>query len=384
MKKILKTAIAVLCAAVMTTGCQKSGKFHVTGQITEAKDTMLYLEHLTLTQGAVAVDSVKLDEDGEFSLQGDTIPNPEFYRLRIGNQIINLSIDSTETVTVKASLPKMTLGYTVEGSGNCDTIRMISLRLHDLHKQLRATADNRDLTLEERDIAMANLVQDYKTEMKVTFMQNRYDKASSYFALFQMLNGLMLFDPVNDPSDVTWFHAVANAWNEKWPGTTRTENLCNIALQGKRNTRRRTVELNIDGDKVKETGIIDMHFPDIRGNERTLSSLEGQVVLLDFTAFGMKGSSERTLALRTLYNKYHSRGLEIYQVSLDPDRHYWQTMVDQLPWISVWNGNPDTNDILTLYNVQQIPTWFLIDRGSNLVGRMEMIPSIEQAIEELL
>ena len=381
MKKFATLIISVLAIV----GCQEDAhKFHVIGQITEAKDTMLYLEHLTMDKGPVAIDSTKLDEDGEFTLRGDTVGNPEFYRLRIGEQVINLSVDSTETIIVKASLPTMSWDYKVEGSGNCDTIRILSQKLGKLNADIRRVADDRSLTIADRESAIQQLVKDYKTDVKLNFIQNRYDRASSYFAMFQMTNGQMVFDPVSDASDVTWFTALANAWLLHWPGQPRTENLCNIAMRGHRNTRKRTIEVNLDDEKVSEAGIIDMGFPDLNGQERRLSQLKGNVVLLDFTAYSIKGSQERIMALRELYTKYHTQGLEIYQVSLDADEHYWKTMCRQLPWICVWDNEGLDHDIVSIYNLQQIPTWFLIDRGNNLVGRQELMGNLETELRKLL
>ncbi|MBQ8968593.1 MAG: redoxin domain-containing protein [Bacteroidaceae bacterium] len=372
-------------ALVALAGCRdKEPQFTVEGRITEARDTTLYLEHLTLTEGVVAIDSARLDETGDFRLHGPRPGNPEFYRLRIGGQVVNLSIDSTETISVRATLPRMALGYQVEGSGNCDTIRRLALKLDTLGRRLHQVADDRSLTLAEREVQMQQLVRDYKTEVKLHYIQNRYERASSYYAMFQTIGGQMVFDPVSDPSDVTWFSALANSWEMLYPGTVRTENLHNIALQGHRNTRRHVIQIDMDNEKVQETGIIDMGFPDVSGRERRLSDLRGQVVLLDFTSYALSGSQERTLALRELYNRYHARGLEIYQVSLDAQQHYWKTVSEQLPWVCVWDGEGLENDIVRLYNLQALPTWFLIDRGLNLVGRMEMVNSLEEEIEQLL
>ena len=135
---------------------------------------------------------------------------------------------------------------------------------------------------------------------------------------------------------------------------------------------------------MRELGIIDMTFPDINGQEVTLSSLKGQVVLLDFTAFALEGSQERTMQLRELYNKYHERGLQIYQVSVDPDRHFWAQRCENLPWISVYCEEGVQSDILTLYQAQQIPCYFLIDRNCDLQARQEDIPDLEKAIGRLL
>ena len=105
-----------LIVAIVAASCAKENRFHVNGTISGAADTTLYLEHISLGDGIVAVDSVRLNGEGTFQLSGEAPQTPEFYRLRIGGQGINLAIDSTETVTVTASMENLSFGYTVEGS----------------------------------------------------------------------------------------------------------------------------------------------------------------------------------------------------------------------------------------------------------------------------
>lgn len=378
-------AASLLTLAAMITSCNSSGpQFHIEGHINGVKDTTLYFESLSLN-GVELVDSVRLSGDGEFSFAyADTTSCPEFYRLRIGNQVINLSVDSTETIGIEAQWPNMAFDYKVTGSGDCDTIRLLSLRLANLEKRVTAMEDDRRYTLDEREQNIRRMVKAYKDSVKIDFIQNRYDKGSSYYALFQSTDRGMVFDVREDASDVTWVNAVANAWNNAYPGTARTQNLCDVALRGRQKTRPHTIELEVDGEKVKETGIIDMGFPDVTGKERRLSGLKGKVVLLDFTAYAVEGSSERIMKMRELYSKYHDRGLEIYQVSLDADEHYWKTVVHNLPWVCVYNEDGVNSDMLVIYQVQQLNTYFLIDRNNDLVSRAENIPDLEQAIEALL
>jgi hypothetical protein len=380
MKKVLfLLALTLLC------GCRQRDTFCIEGNITGAADTVLYLEHLTLGEGAKAIDSVRLKEDGAFRFAKEAVGNPEFYRLRIGGQGINLGIDSTETIKVTASLDSMSFGYRVEGSGTCDTIRLLCLKLADLERKARRISTDRNYTIQERDSMINRLVEQYKTEVKLAYIKNRYGTAYSYYVCFQTLGNQLVFDPMYDKSDLTWFRAVANAWNDLYPQSQRTENLVGIVKECQRQQAKpREIVLNIDGDKVRELGIIDMTFPDIHGQERQLSSLRGKVVLLDFTAFSMDGSTERTLLLRELYEKYHDRGFEIYQVSLDPSEHLWKQRSEALPWVSVYCEEGLDSDMLTLYNVQHLPCYFLIDRNCDLQARQEDIPDLEQAIEELL
>ncbi len=381
----MKKTLFILFALVLLCACKQEKKFCIEGDINGADSLMLYLEHLTLGEGAVAIDSVRLKGDGTFRFERTAATSPEFYRLRIGGEGINLVVDSTETVRIKADMKDLSFGYEVEGSGTCDTIRLLCLKLADLERKARRIAADRNFTIQERDSLIDGLVEQYKTDVKRDIMHNHFDKSYSYYACFQTLGTSLVFDPMHNKSDLTWMHAIANAWNEKYPSSPRTQNLCNIVQECRRSQAKpQQIVLDIDGEKVRELGIIDMTFPDINGQERTLSDLRGHVVLLDFTAFTMDGSTERTLLLREIYDKYHDRGFEIYQVSLDPSQHLWKQRSEALPWVSVYCEEGLESDMLTLYNVTHLPSYFLIDRNCDLQARWEDIPDLEQAIEALL
>ena len=381
----MKKTVFLLFWMALLCGCRRSATFCIEGNITGAADTVLYLERLAIGEGAVCLDSVRLTDGGGFTFRAEATDAPEFYRLRIGRQAINLAIDSTETVRVEADLKDMSFGYRVSGSGTCDTMRLLCLKLAELERQCRRLSTDRNFTLQERDSLIGLLIDGYKAEVKRDFIAGHYDAAYSYYACFQTLGSGLVFNPMRDKSDLSWMQAVANAWNNKYPESPRTANFVSIVKDCRRNTARpRQIVLDIDGDKVRELGIIDMTFPDINGQERTLSSLRGQVVLLDFTAFQMSGSTERTLLLRELYGKYHDRGFEIYQVSLDSDEHLWKQRQEALPWVSVWCEEGLESDMLELYAVDHLPCFFLIDRNCDLQARQEDIPDLEQAIEALL
>ena len=93
MMKIV-SKLAVVLAAMIVASCSNN-KFNVEGQIANANDSVLYFENVGL-EGIQVLDSVKLSGDGNFAFSGDPTEAPEFYRLRIADQIINVSIDSTE------------------------------------------------------------------------------------------------------------------------------------------------------------------------------------------------------------------------------------------------------------------------------------------------
>ena len=380
MKKYFVLALTMLAMVSCT-----EKKFHVEGTITNAKDSLLLFENVGI-EDITVVDSVRLDEDGSFSFSGDAQEAPEFYRLRIAGQIINVSIDSTETVTVKAQYPQMATQYEISGSDNCLKIKELSLKQIDLRQRAIAISNNEDLTVKETNDSIYKLVNQYKEEVKKNYIYAEPNKAYAYFALFQTLGDMLLFNPQSNREDIKAFAAVATSWDSYYPNSARGANLHNIAIEGMKNVRINDAAQaqQIDPSKIEEAGLIDVTLNDHKGKLRHLTDLKGKVVLLDFHIFAAKESPARILQLRELYNKYHAEGFEIFQVSVDPDEHFWKQQTAALPWISVRAEDGIQSNTLTLYNVQSIPEFFLIDRGNNIVGRSQSIKDLEQAIKNLL
>ena len=380
MKKYVMAAVVALAL----TACSEK-KFHVEGQIAGAQDSLLYLENLGL-DGVQVVDSVRLGADGDFSFSGEEQEAPEFYRLRIADQIISLAIDSTETVTVKAQWPRMASAYEVEGSEECRTIKVLALKQMELQRRAMQVSRNEALTIDQVNDSIMNMVARYKDEVKRQYIFPNPAASSAYFALFQTLGGMLLFNPQTNRDDIKVYAAVATSWDQNWPTAARGRNLHNIAIEGMKNVRIADADRAraIDASKVKETGLIDIALTDNHGQVRHLSDLQGKVVLLDFHVFATNESPERILLLRELYNKYNAQGLEIYQVSLDADEHFWKQQTAALPWISVREDKGVGSSTLAIYNVQAVPEYFLIDRGNNIIGRSQTIKDLEQTIKSLL
>jgi len=380
----MKHYIVAALAALMLASCGER-QFHVEGTVDNATDSMLYFEQVGISD-ITAVDSTRLGSDGAFSFAGSPADAPEFYRLRIGDQIINVSIDSTETVTIRAHYPDMAARYEVSGSDNCTKIRQLALKQQALQQQAIAVSRNEALTVDEQNDSILSMIARYKKDVKEHYIFREPNKAYAYFALFQTLGDMLLFNPRTSADDIKAFAAVATSWDTYYPTSERGANLHNIAIEGMKNVRSAAADRanTIDPSKVETAGLIDIALTDNKGQLRHLKDLKGKVVLLDFHIFAANESPARILLLRELYNKYHAEGLEIYQVALDGDVHFWKQQTAALPWISVLETDGPNSTTLNIYNVHSVPEFFLIDRGSNIVGRSETLGDVEQAIKRLL
>lgn len=376
-----------VAGAVLTMLAACGGKeFKVEGEVANAKDSVLYFENVGL-DGISVLDSVRLGDDGKFAFSEAAPEAPEFYRLRISDQIINVAIDSTEVITVKTQYPQMATKYDISGSDNNLKIKELALKQIDL--QVRAISLERSGSLPMialRD-SLQRMVNTYKEEVKRDYIFKEPFKSYAYFALFQTLGPWLIFDPKNNSEDSKVFAAVATSWDTFHPGALRGENLHNIAIEGLKNARimeaKRQAQ-SVDQTKIVESGVIEVELPDNHGQMRRLTDMAGKVVLLDFHLFAMEDSPKRILMLREYYNKYHAQGFEIFQVSLDSDEHFWKQMTAALPWICVRDADGLGSRLAVSYNVPELPEFFLIDRNNNLIKRSTQIEDLDVEIKKLL
>jgi len=371
---------AAAAAMVALAACSHKPQFTVKGTIEGAQDSVLYLHHIGIA-GATVVDSARLTADGAFTFRAEAPSSPEFYVLRIDNQIINISIDSTETVTVTARYPGMAANYAVSGSDNCERIRQLALKQQEL--QRRAIALEQQLGREAFADSLESLIEAYKRDVTTNYIYQGPDHTSSYFALFQTLGPISIFNPHANKADMRTFGAVATYWDNFYPESERAQNLRNITIKSMNEARTVRARQNqtLDAAKVVDMGVVELSLPDSKGQLHTLTELKGRVVLLDFHLFASSESAARILLLRELYNRYHDRGLEIYQVSIDQDEHFWKQQVAALPWITVRDADGES---LMKYNVQAVPEFFTIDRQNQLQKRSTQMTDLEAEIKALL
>ncbi len=361
-------------------------EFKVEGEVTNAKDSVLYFENVGL-EGISVLDSVRLGEDGKFAFSEAAPEAPEFYRLRISDQIINVAIDSTEVITVKTRYPQMATKYDISGSDNNLKIKELALKQIDLQTRAIALERSGSLPMIALRDSLQRMVNTYKEDVKRDYIFKEPFKSYAYFALFQTLGPWLIFDPKNSSDDSKVFAAVATSWDTFYPGALRGENLHNIAIEGLKNARiieaKRQAQ-SVDQTRIVESGVIEVELPDNHGQVRRLTDMAGKVVLLDFHLFAMEDSPKRILMLREYYNKYHAQGLEIFQVSLDSDEHFWKQMTAALPWICVRDADGLASRLAVSYNVPELPEFFLIDRNNNLIKRSTQIKDLDVEIKKLL
>lgn len=378
MKKLLFLLIISVFMA-----CGSGNYFKVEGIIEGGAGEMIYLEHNGLTKSTL-LDSTRIKDDGAFRFRSKSPVYPDFYRLKVGSKQIHFAIDSTETIEIKAAFDNFSTEYTITGSESNTDIQLLRKSLTKV--QRKANQIIRGMSNSERDKIMNELlvlIDEHKQLARPIILKNPRSTAA-YFAIFQQINDSYVFSPYVK-EDRPYCAAVATSYNTYMPDYDRTKNLYALVMDAIKAERQARQQAN--WREIVENyaaGYIDIELPDNNSNKRKLSDLAGKVILLDFSAFESRESVQYTFALRELHNKYASRGFEIYQVSLDRNKLIWHDAVENLPWICVRDVNGPNTVHAATYNVTSIPSYFLIDRQGDIVGRDMNLQTLEREIEKRL
>ena len=385
MKQISTRLLTVLGLCMFfLSACNNSSDFTVKGVVAGADGQLMYLENVGISN-VVTLDSIKLAPGGKFKFTEKRPEYPDFYRLRLNNQLINFAVDSTETISFVADAGTFATSYSVEGSENSKAIKAITLAQLDANQAIsRLRKEYEDKMISDTTYRMKVLAAaDAYKEVARKYIYSAPMSTAAYFALFQQIDGLLFFD-LYDRKDVKAYGAVATSYNHTSPESPRSKHLYNLTLQSMKVLRAQR-PVDYSNVETKEISFLDIELPDVLGEVVKLSTVApGKVVLINFTAYQTEWSPALNMALGELYTKYHDQELEIYQVSLDSDFHFWRNGASNLPWVTVHDPQSVYSQVAGLYNVKQLPALFILDRKGNLVKRVEDVKKLEADVKAVL
>jgi peroxiredoxin len=389
--KILKnTALFCIIASILSLfyACdnkQACPTFTVTGKIENAAGKTLYLSNIGIN-GNIVLDSVKTDKNGLYTFEQPQPASYDFFFIAInGAKPIPFAIDSTETITINSDANNFYDSYTIEGNIESQQIKEMNELQAALEKQVNEMLKSTSPAIIKTRNEIYTLIGEFKQNISRQYIIPTPDKASAYYALSLSLNCEPLFQPKNNRNDSKCFAAVATSMKIRFPKAKRTQHLYKIAEESMAATRpQKTKTVEIEEGNTTTTGLFNIELPGIAGDSISLSSFAGKVVLLDFTMYEDAKISSRNINLRELYSKYHDKGFEIYQVSYDTREHFWQQSASNLPWTCVRDGAGTNSQYIRLYNIQTLPTFYLINRDNEIVLRDNQIENLEKEIEKLL
>ena len=363
MKKNLLFAIVIALFAACTP------KSSINGTITDAEGKTIYLEYTGLT-ATTLLDSAKLDAKGGFSFAVETPQYPDFYRVRIGGQSVVFAMDSATTEISITGSAKDLNNVSISGSETSLDIQ----RLRNSNFELQRVA------IEGDTAKVAQMLTAHKRMAQEIVLANPRS-AAAYYAINQTIKGAYYMTPYNK-EDLPFWNAVATAWDLHYSDYERTKELKQnvlLAISQQRNSELSAQQLM---KNITEEGFIEIALPNRIGETTRLSDYVGKVVLIDFSAYAMEQAAAHTLFLRELYATYNELGLEIYQVSLDADKLLWLEQTRNIPWVCVRDEASVQSTLLATYNISELPTFFLMDKEGNIIGRYNH-ENVEKEINRL-
>ena len=138
---------------------------------------------------------------------------------------------------------------------------------------------------------------------------------------------------------------------------------------------------------AQEVGFPDIELPDINAQKIKLSEVDSKVIMVYFwSATDISQKMFNLDFLKTIYDDYHKKGLEIYQIALDPDKTTWAQVVKQqnLPWINVCDALGADSPYVAIYNIGAIPAAYIIADGELVDGDIVDEKSLRKLLDKLL
>lgn len=362
----------IVITALLLVSCDQGNKVTISGSYPDGKGEMLNVGMLNVNQLA-PIDSVLVDRNGKFRIRF-SLDDPELISVRNKRgKIINLLPFPGDEISLDISCSEFSSCYAVEGSEESEDIRMLASKAEFTKVVLDSIVDL--LNQSEDSIYRQTLVAEYLEVFKaqkmynIKFIVENITSLSSIYALYQRLGPEEYI--LNEVRDLQYLKIVADSISIRYPGSSLVTSLVQDVRNRQEAYNNRLLMNKLNEQGISGAGHVELLIPDAEGNEISLNSLLGKVVLLNFWASGDQASIAANLSLKTIYEKYHSKGFEVYSVSLDNNKNLWRDVVrfEEYKWIDVCELTYPDSYAASIYNITQLPTTYLIDKEGNIVAK---------------
>ncbi|OFX66935.1 MAG: hypothetical protein A2X12_09985 [Bacteroidetes bacterium GWE2_29_8] len=393
MIRILLKTLAFCIAIVLFYNCtsdlkKKINNITIVGKIRHSNKDSVFLREIRPNE-IINIDSVKTDENGEFSF---TFPCKEisYYVLHLKekNKSITLICEPGEEVNVNSDIYSFGKNYYVLGSPNSKLVKELEdntnknmLLLDSMKFVYQLYSDSANIKeikgkLDSTYMQIAKLNKEFHKK----FIRKNSSSLASILALYKTFASNPILNPTED---FEYYLLIDSSLNASYPKSIHTWSFNKkIREIQERKAKGAIIDKKLSlGNKVS-----DVILNDIYGHPVLLSSLKGKFVLIDFWASWCVPCQKELPELKKIYNKYKSKGFEIYGISLDKHRQEWEYYVkrEDLKWVNVSDLTYWNSPVVEQFNIEGIPFKILIDTSQVIITKNISITDLDVKLEEIL
>ena len=361
---MIRNILTYFTAALILTGVASchNDRFKVKGEIYGGEGKSMSLEKSDYNGRWTSLDSVKIGKTGSFSVSFPAPASPDIYRLALDGKFVYFPVDSTESLTLTSSFDDFGRNYTLTGSRNAELMGEFDKEVGSLN--LKMDADSLD---------------NFKRYIYSKYMKDFPGSIVSFYILTKTIEGQPIYSPRNT-KDAKYFGAVATGYKTQRPNDPHTALLEQTTLTAMKQKNSeagnyRTIEAN-------EIAILDLELQDNEGKMVKLSDVtgKGKPVVVIFSLLTHQDSPALNYELAQIYNRRNG-GVEFYNVSLDPDQYAWRESAKNLPWINVYAPAQMNSEAARIYNVTELPAFFIYNSDGELTMRPRDIRELESNLK---
>lgn len=329
----------------------------------------------------VILDTLMTDEAGKFSYELEVSKgDPEFvYVYREGSKVASLLLDAGDAVSFTVDADGV---ISVEGSEESEKLMQVEKEQAEMNARFaELSAEYESASKARADEIVEMMTKEYRdyNRNSVKYVMENSHSLTVVPVLYRKLGELPLFTMT---TDAVLFSSIADSLALTYPDSRYAK-----ALKNEADARFAELELASRMKDAEVVGYLDVELPGLDGKIKKLSDIDSKVVLLYFWTSTNAGQNIfNTEFLKKIYNDYHNKGFDIYQVSLDTDKVMWATTVmsQDLPWTNVCDIRGAASPYVTLYNLQVIPSAFVISGGELVDGSIVDEKSFRKLLDEHL
>ena len=320
------------------------------------------------------IDSVKISTAGTFSFKRE-LKQPCFYLLKSNNNnFLTMLVKPGEKISMKVHSDSLNYPISLNGSTGTEsmaeynrTLRITIKKLTGLNKIYQQNIDKPELpkVIESLD-SLANIYLDEINTYTKKYIDENITSLVSLVALYQQVAPSVYV--LNPSKDMKYFVKVDSSMSSLYPDY---EPVKTLHEQVKEMSSKLTGPTKPAGESSSGTIAPEISLPTPAGDTIKLSSTRGSVVLLDFWASWCAPCRKENPNLVNVYNTFHKKGFQIYQVSLDKTKEAWEKGIqdDHLEkWIHVSDVKYWNSIVVPLYKVESIPCNFLLDKEGRIIA----------------